>query len=828
MTHRDVPRITAVLGPTNTGKTHLAIERMLGHHSGMIGFPLRLLARENYDRVVARAGRSQVALITGEEKIIPARARYFLCTVESMPTNRSVEFLAIDEIQMAGDRERGHIFTQRLLSARGTVETMFLGSGTMRTLLEKLVPEVAFSGRPRLSSLAWAGPRKITRLPRRSAVVAFSANDVYTLAELVRRQRGGAAVVLGALSPRTRNAQVDLYQAGEVDFLIATDAIGMGLNMDIDHVAFAGDTKFDGRRPRRLDHQELAQIAGRAGRHMNDGTFGVTAGCAEFDAETITAIEQHRFESLRRIYWRNADLDFNTVRDLKRSLERAPSWPFLAPKRDAEDQAALVALSRDTALMQRADTPGRVRLLWDVCQVPDFRKTLTEPHTRLLTLLFGHLAGGAERLPQDWVARQVERLDRTNGDIDTLAGRISHVRTWTYITQRQDWITDPVHWRERARAIEDRLSDALHARLISRFVDRRAAILSRRLRDGDELTAAVKPDGTVTVEGHRVGRLAGLRFTPDAPDSRTPRPIVTATRRILPRELVRQAAEIRSAPDRTFRFGPRGAVLWNGERIATLARGRHPLEPAIEMDVPDLLPSADRDAVAQCLQDWLGSCRARLIPGLDRLRAAGETGPVRGIFFQLTEGPGLLPRRQVTPLLADLDATGRRTLSRAGVRFGTESVFMPGLLKPRAARFLALLWQVHHGQWHEDALVPPGRAAVVANRVMPAGLYSATGYVRIGGLAVRADILERLAAAARREPRDRPFAISQDMLSLLGVTRAAAGAVLADLGYVRTGGSDEHPMFRRPARRSRTRHRAARTRQDHSPFAVLATMGAAD
>ena len=828
MRQREASRITAVLGPTNTGKTHLAIERMLGHQSGMIGFPLRLLARENYDRVVARVGSGQAALITGEEKIVPARARYFLCTVESMPVDRAVEFLAIDEVQMAGDRERGHVFTQRLLFSRGSRETMFLGSDTARPLLQKLLPETGFVTRPRLSTLSYAGARKITRLPRRSAVVAFSANDVYALAELARRQRGGAAVVLGALSPRTRNAQVGLYQAGEVDFLIATDAIGMGLNMDIDHVAFAGDTKFDGRRPRRLSHQELAQIAGRAGRHMNNGTFGVTAGCPEFEAETVEAIEQHRFEALRRVYWRNAKLAFHTVRDLRRSLDLRPPLPFLASKRDADDQLALEALSHDHDLVQRASSPALVRLLWEVCQVPDFRKTLREPHTRLLSLLFRHLTSGSEQLPVDWVAQQMARLDRTSGDIDTLAGRISHVRTWTYITQRPDWIADPFHWRETARAIEDRLSDALHERLIHRFVDRRAATLVRRLRDGDELLAAVTPDGTVTVEGHRVGTLKGLSFAPDTQDRETAKPVLAAARRILPREMTRRAAEICAAPDETFAVGPQGSISWNGARLARLEPGRHPLDPQIALAVSDLVGPDDRDSVARRLRDWFADQRTTLIPGLDALRQGGKSGPAQGIFFQLTECFGLVPRRQVEPLLADLGRADRRALGRAGVRFGTETVFMPLLLKPHAARFLALLWQVHHRQWHEDGLVPPGRVAANIRPGIPDGFYNAMGFVRIGGMAMRADIVERLAALARQEARKHPFPISSGMLSLAGIGQAGMEAVLADLGYVKSGESDGEPLYGRPAKRSQTRRRSGRTRRSHSPFAILATLESAD
>ncbi|HLN25750.1 MAG TPA: helicase-related protein, partial [Patescibacteria group bacterium] len=458
-------RVIAVLGPTNTGKTHLAIERMLGHRTGMIGFPLRLLARENYERILRLKGANAVALLTGEEKIIPKHPSYFVCTVESMPLDRRVEFLAIDEIQLCADPDRGHVFTDRLLHARGASETMFLGAETIKPLLRRLVPEVEFISRPRFSELTYTGPRKLTRLSPRSAIVAFSAADVYSIAEMVRRQRGGAAVVLGALSPRTRNAQVGLYQAGEVDYLVATDAIGMGLNMDVDHVAFAALRKFDGRAPRGLEASEVAQIAGRAGRHMNDGTFGTTGDIGGLEPDIVEAVESHAFQPLKTLQWRNAELRFTSVEALQGSLNRHPDRPGLIRSRDADDQLALQALARDEEVLKRAGSPDHVRLLWDVCQIPDFRKSLAEQHTRLLGAIFRHLTSPGRRLPADWLDAQVKRIDRTDGEMDTLITRIANVRTWTYVSHRADWVADPLAWQERTRAIEDRLSDALHERL---------------------------------------------------------------------------------------------------------------------------------------------------------------------------------------------------------------------------------------------------------------------------------------------------------------------------------------------------------------------------
>ncbi|MGI9169437.1 MAG: helicase-related protein, partial [Caulobacteraceae bacterium] len=508
------PRLVAVLGPTNTGKTHLAVERMLGHASGVIGLPLRLLAREIYDRVARARGAGAVALITGEEKIVPPRPHYFVCTVEAMPLARQVEFLAVDEIQLATDPERGHVFTDRLLHARGRCETMFLGAATMAPLIRRLVPGVEIVGRERFSTLTYAGATKLSRLPRRSAVVAFSADEVYAIAELIRRQRGGAAVVMGRLSPRTRNAQVALYQSGEVDFLVATDAIGMGLNMDVDHVAFAGLGKFDGRRTRPLHPHEVGQIAGRAGRFRRDGTFGVTSGRQAMEADLVAAVENHRFAPAAFAQWRNAALDFQSLGALLASLAAPAPAAGLRPTRDALDERTLRLVARDAAVAARCADRSVLARLWEACQTPDFRKTTLEEHVRLVRALHGHLSVGAGRIPDEWMAGQLRPLDRADGEIDALSARLAGVRTLAYIANRPDWLADAYHWRETSRRLEDRLSDALHERLMARFIDRRTSALMRGLGRADDLLAGVAADGAVTVEGHVVGRLAGLSFEP--------------------------------------------------------------------------------------------------------------------------------------------------------------------------------------------------------------------------------------------------------------------------------------------------------------------------
>lgn len=780
--------VTAVLGPTNTGKTHLAIERMLGHRDGVIGFPLRLLARENYDKIVARKGHRAVALVTGEEKIVPPDARYFVCTVESMPVDRRFEFLAVDEVQLAGDQERGHIFTDRLIHARGLEETMFLGSETIRPLLKRLVPDARFETRPRLSDLSYSGLCKMTRLPRRSAVVAFSAADVYAIAEVVRRQRGGVAVVMGALSPRTRNAQVQMYQEGEVDYLVATDAIGMGLNMDIDHVFFAADRKFDGRFPRRLRAAELAQIAGRAGRHMNDGTFGVTGNCAPLDDEAVMAIESHTFDPLKQLAWRNNRLDFSTIRDLKRSLEQWPDHDFLSRKRDGEDQEALEALSRMEDVAVRASSQSRIRLLWEVCQIPDFQKHLTESHARLLAQVYLYLTDAEEKLPSDWVNGQMSRFDRTEGDIDTLMGRIAHIRTWTYITHRGDWIDDAGHWQSTARAIEDRLSDALHQQLTLRFVDRRSATLARKLKGGkEEILAGVSGDGTVTVEGHRVGHLEGFSFVPDAANTEEEKQVMTAARRVLPDEIGRRVSRLESDLDEVFRLDGHGVFFWRGHPVADLVAGDVPLRPGVRVRESDMLEPAQRERIEKRLRTWTETHLEAVVPQLTQLDRSDLSGGARGIVFQVLEGLGNAPAEGLRAMVKELDDQGRKDLARVGIRLGTENLYIPQLLKPKAVALRGLLWSVHHGRFPEEGTPPEGRVQIERRPETPKEYDLALGYQRLGGRAIRIDMVERIAALIRQAARNGPFAINPDMLSLAGVDHETFAAILNDLGYRKVG-----------------------------------------
>ncbi|MGE5539640.1 MAG: helicase-related protein [Gemmatimonas sp.] len=825
-------RVLAVLGPTNTGKTHLAVERMLGHRSGVIGFPLRLLAREVFDRVRRIAGENAAALVTGEEKIVPSGARYFLCTVEAMPLDRSFDFLAIDEIQLAADRERGHIFTDRLLHARGEVETMLLGSIIMKPLIARLVKGVEFIERPRLSRLTFDGDKKLTRLPPRTAVVAFSAAEVYAVAELIRRQRGGAAVVMGALSPRTRNAQVELFQSGDVDYLVATDAIGMGLNMDIAHVAFAGLTKFDGRRQRMLDTTELAQIAGRAGRHMSDGTFGTTAGAGPMQAQVVEAIESHRFPPARAIFWRNRDLTFRSLEALIASLDaRAPS-PDMIAKRDAPDHQALIELARDAAIRDAVRGADRVRLLWDVAQIPDYRKESPTSHARLLARIFNALISTG-RIDDDWAARSLANLDRTEGDIDALTQRIEHVRTWRYIAHRTGWMKDSEHWQGRTRDVEDRLSDALHERLTQRFVDRRASVLMKRLKDSRSLLSHVGEGGAVEVEGHYVGRLVGLKFTPDAStvDTAVPhRAVRAASARALAREIPRRVREIVADGDAAFALDDDNRITWKGATVAELAPGRSALRPEVTVPAADGLSDADRQALRQRLDEWVASHIARRLGPLVRCAEAEDdpalSGHGRAILHGVVEGMGLVPRAAVAAHVDAAPPALRKRLAALGIRIGRTALFLGSLKDPPLRMKLSLLHGRDDGATRARLDVLRKRPVVTA---VPRGVavdrLHAAGYLVLNGHAVRIDAAERLAASAATLAHQGPFVATPALSRSSGLPQAMLAPVLKGLGYAVADGAKaqaDGTAFTRARKRPR---RASRPKpHPDSPFAKLADL----
>jgi ATP-dependent RNA helicase SUPV3L1/SUV3 len=796
--------VTAVLGPTNTGKTHLAIERMLAHSSGIIGLPLRLLAREVYNKAVERVGADAVALITGEEKIKPANPRYWVATVEAMPRDLDVAFVAIDEIQLGADLERGHVFTDRMLNRRGREETLVLGAATMRPMVERLLPGANVISRPRLSQLTFAGEKKLTRQPRRTAIVAFSAEEVYAIAELIRRQRGGAAVVLGALSPRTRNAQVALYQSGDVDYLVATDAIGMGLNLDVDHVAFASDRKFDGYQFRRLNPSEFAQIAGRAGRAMRDGTFGTTGRCQPFEPELVQALEAHSFDNVKILQWRNTALDFASPGALAASLAASPTLQGLTRAPTAEDILVLDHAARDEDVRAMATTRDAVERLWEVCQVPDYRKLSPAAHAELVVALYGFLMREG-RIADDWFAGQVAQADRTEGDIDTLSQRIAHIRTWTFAANRPDWLTDPDHWQGVTRAVEDKLSDALHERLTERFVDRRTSVLMRRLRENTMLETEITKTGEVVVEGHAIGRLDGFRFAPEATTGGTDaKALGAAAQKALAGEIEARATRLSQAPDSQFVLAAGGTVRWIGEAVAKFTAGDNVLRPRVRILSDEHLSGAALEHVQTRLDLWTRTHVERLLGPLFVLGAADDvTGLARGIAFQVVESLGVLERSKVAEDVKSLDQAARAILRKHGVRFGAFHIYVPALLKPGPRGLAAELWALKHGgpevKGLDDVqrLAASGRTSFPADKETPKALYRASGYRVCGERAVRVDILERLAdlirpALAWREGSaakppgavdGRGFTVTQAMTSLTGSSGEDFASILRALGY---------------------------------------------
>lgn len=797
--------VTAVLGPTNTGKTHLAIERMLAHPSGLIGLPLRLLAREVYNKIAARVGSEAVALVTGEEKIKPKNPRYWVSTVEAMPRDLDVSFLAVDEVQIASDLERGHVFTDRILNRRGRDETLLLGAATMRPIIERLLPGVSMITRPRLSQLEFAGDRKITRQPRRTAIVAFSADEVYAIAELIRRQHGGAAVVLGSLSPRTRNAQVEMFQNGDVDYLVATDAVGMGLNLDVDHVAFASDRKFDGYQFRRLTPAEFAQIAGRAGRATRNGTFGTTGRCGPFEPELVNALQNHTFDNVKMLQWRNSKLDFASLGALQVSLNQSPGHEALTRAPIAEDMRVLDHAARDVEVRDIAHGKAAVERLWEACQVPDYRKLSPAAHAELVTTLYGFLMQKG-CIPNSWFAAQVDQADRIDGDIDTLSARIAQIRTWTFVANRPDWLKDPERWQGIAREVENKLSDALHERLTERFVDRRTSVLMRRLRENTSLNTEIGKTGEVIVEGHVIGRLDGFTFAPDAAEAGSDaKALQAAAQAVLAGEINARAEKLGNAPDDQFVLTSEGTIRWTGDAVARLSAAEEALHPRIRIISDERLTGAPREKVQARLELWLKTHIEKLLgPMFELSKAEDVTGIARGIAYQLVEALGVLERPKIANELKDLDQPSRAVLRKYGVRFGAYHIYFPGLLKPAGRALAALLWALKQDNVDLSSLsgaqhlASSGRTSFPVDKQLPRDAYRVLGYKQAGERAVRVDILERLAdlirpALAWREnsPGEKPagafdgrsFVVTQAMTSLTGSAGEDFASVLRALGY---------------------------------------------
>ncbi|MBG6119495.1 MULTISPECIES: helicase-related protein [unclassified Sphingobium] len=809
--------VTAVLGPTNTGKTHLAVERMCGHSSGMMGFPLRLLAREVYDRVVAIKGPAQVALITGEEKIVPPQARYFLCTAESMPLGigrqagaatqgqSDYAFVALDEAQIGADPERGHIFTDRLLRARGREETMILGSASIARLVKSLIPDVDIIGRPRFSTLSYAGAKKLSRLPKRSAIVAFSAEEVYAVAEMLRRFRGGAAVVMGALSPRTRNAQVQMFLNGEVDYLVATDAIGMGLNLDVAHVAFASLRKFDGRRSRRLTVAEMAQIAGRAGRHHKDGTFGSLGGedgHAAFTPEEIEAIEAHRFPPIEHLYWRDGAPRLDSLATLVADLETRPDRPELRAAPEAVDLAVLKRMAADPQVIDRVRGPRQVARLWDACGLPDFQKLGADHHARTVNRIWQFLSEGNGHIPRDWFAQQLARLDSVQGDIDTLSGRIAAARTWAYIAHRADWLAHPAEMAERTRALEEKLSDALHAALTQRFVDRRTTVLLRDIgQNVNQLPVTVEPDGNVCVDGETIGRLDGFRFSVDPATRHQDRKLLlAAAERRLGKVLRVKADELIGAADVDFALldaaGDAPCIAWNGTPVATLLAGPTLLTPEIRLDRAIL--ALDQDVQKQ-VSARLTNCfdaqkQKHLLPLVKMAESAADPQVppvVRAVFAQLGDAGGVSPRTDLDSALGHLDKDQRHLLRRAGIDIGVLDLYHPGLLKPGAARWRGALLAARIGK----PCLPlplPGLTLIPAGEKFDQMGARIAGFRTFGEQMLRIDMAERMARTAHEAiAKGEAFTVASPQIVSLGLSEPAFLALMRAAGFRPVEGAEE-------------------------------------
>lgn len=797
--------VKAVLGPTNTGKTHLAVERMLGHASGMIGLPLRLLAREIYDRVVAKQGTTHVALITGEEKIIPKNARYFICTVESMPVERAVDFLAIDEIQLAADFDRGHVFTDRLLRSRGRHETMLLGSETIRPLIKRLIPDVEFITRPRFSELIYVEPKKLSRLPRRSALITFSTNNVYAYAEMLRRAKGGVAVVMGALSPRTRNAQVELYQNGDVDHVVATDAIGMGLNMDIDHVCFADTSKFDGRTMRELMPPELAQIAGRAGRYMNNGTFGCLTEGADYQSglspEMVYAVENHQFAPLTVLQWRNAYIDFSRAATVARSLAEIPKRSGLTRTIDKLDLDTFRKLSETEDIKNMLGGPAAVKMLWEVCQIPDFRQVSDDEHAKLCASIYRQISADHGRIKEDWFAEQIKPFKKIQGDIDALSARIAYVRTLTYISNRSGWCENQKYWQSQTRDVEDRLSDALHERLTKRFVSRRTSVLMRELRQKGKLMANIETDGGVYVEDHFIGTIEGFQFKEDegafGEDSKILR---NAADKVLKDEIKNRAEEFNQVEDGeiSFIFGDpltRSTINWRGIPVGRIMKGASILTPKAVVQPTPVLQGDALNMVQAKLDRWLEAHIADVLAPLFALQEAANgakdeegndriSGMARGVAFQMVEKLGTIPRRLIAKDFKEVDSTGRFQIKKLGVWLGATSLYIPALLKPAPAQLRLLLWALFNEQERLPEIPPAGLCTIKVDQKASRVFYEVTGYRVVGENAVRLDMLERLANAAREVSMKGPFPMDPDLMSLVGTSGADFIEIMKYLGYV--------------------------------------------
>ena len=780
-------KITAVLGPTNTGKTHLAIETMLSFESGMIGFPLRLLAREVYDKVIKKISLDKVALITGEEKIIPSNAKYFLCTVESMPIDKHLEFVGVDEIQMCSDHERGHIFTDRLLNMRGEKLTMLMGSSTIKNIISKLDGDIEFINRERLSKLTYAGHKKVSRIDRKTAIIAFSAEEVYAIAELIRRQKGGAAIVMGSLSPKTRNAQVELYQSGDVDFLVATDAIGMGINMDLDFVYFSNVKKFDGKKLRRLNLSEIGQIAGRAGRYLNDGSFGITGDCKEISPEEVELLENHKFEEIRTLFWRNSNLNFNNPISLIKSLEEKPQVEWLRKIHECEDEKALKYFLKDQKILNKEFDKKTLMLLWECCQIPDFVKKTYGNHFEVIGNVFKFLTNKKGLISEDYMRLQLMKLDKLDGNVDSLSNRIANVRTWSYVSNKNNWVENQSYWIEKTKHLEDRLSDRLHEELTKTFIDKRASVLARGLKQDMEFKTEILQNNDVKIDDQFIGKIKGLKLELDLKKGALETDIKSlkkAARQTIGPELEKRVQSIIDTG--LINLNEDFKIYWNDFPIAKLTTGNDYLNPNFDLIVDDIIEQNTKQKLNDYVNKWIHSKINNVLKSLIDLKNIKENNSsIKALAYQLYENNGVLKRDQVSEYLKNLEQNERKILRDLGVKFGRYHVFLYQLIKPEAVSLRTLLWKNFYQKFHN--LKPPtfGLNFLDDKEIKNKNFMLLCGFERFDNFFVRIDILERLFVLIinSSSKENSEIKLVPEMLNLLGCSKDNFKKLLQKMNY---------------------------------------------
>ncbi len=780
-------KISAILGPTNTGKTHLAIETMLSFDSGMIGFPLRLLAREVYDKVIKKINIDKVALITGEEKIIPSNAKYYLCTVESMPIDKQLDFVGVDEIQMCADHERGHIFTDRLLNLRGNKLTMLMGSNTIKNIISKLDDDIEFINRKRLSNLSYSGHKKISRIQRKTAVIAFSAEEVYAIAELIRRQKGGAAIVMGSLSPKTRNAQVELYQSGDVDFLVATDAIGMGINMDLDHIYFSNLKKFDGRKLRKLNLSEIGQIAGRAGRYLNDGSFGVTGECKEINAEEVELLESHKFEEIQSIFWRNSNLNFNNAISLIKSLDEKPNQKWLRKIYEREDERALKFFLREKNFQNIQFDNKRLALLWECCQIPDFVKKTYGNHYEVIENVFKFLGMEKQRISEDFMRLQLVKLDKLDGNVDSLSNRIANVRTWSYVSNKNNWVENQNYWIEKTKLLEDKLSDRLHEELTKTFIDKRASVLARGLKQDMEFDTKILENNEVMIDDQFIGKINGLKLELDLKKGSLETDIKSlkkAARQTVGPELQKRIEIIIETG--LIELKDDFKIYWNKSPIAKIIQGKDYLYPNIDLIVDDILENNHKQKLINYLEKWLRNKIDNILKSLIDLKNLKEkNASVKALAYQLYENNGVIKREQVSEYLKNLGQNERKILRDLGVKFGRYHIFLFRLIKPEAVSLRTLLWKNFHQKYFN--LEPPkfGLNFLENEKIKNRNFMLLCGFEKFENIYVRIDILERLFMQIINSDSEnkKEIKMTPEMLNLLGCSKDNFKKLIKNMNY---------------------------------------------